>query len=383
METSVYSASTVLNCFLLYLIKNYSTFGIKTYQILLYIDASLDLILGVIVLLSQPIALTCEGYFVMANNGFISGISPAMDGFLLTMFTFFLHSNILWVPVQFVYRYRLLCKDDINSRKSNLLIAGVSIGWSIWALIVLVAMCDVREEYQTIGRHILDLNGWPKRKDGKPALVVGSYITEWRMLTYLSLWVCTCTASIVIVIWCEKKISKHFKNLGSPMHSTTQRMHTEFHRALLAMAICPLITTTVPVYYFCTTFAFQLCPGWISALLTSATTSITLFNPLTTIICFRCYRQTALNLISCYRLKNLIGPKREHSTETNGLASVTLPALSLNPIRLTQIAPIPSNLPHDSEQNINEYETREPTSKNVQELRNTANTILREYRQTD
>ncbi|KAI1696884.1 serpentine type 7TM GPCR chemoreceptor str domain-containing protein [Ditylenchus destructor] len=80
-------------------------------------------------------------------------------------------------------------------------------------------------------------------------------------------------------------------------------MHSEFHRALLAMAITPLIAITIPVYYFCTVFAFQLCSGWISAYITSALSAITVINPLTTIICFRCYRRAALKSLTCDRLK--------------------------------------------------------------------------------
>ncbi|KAI1710237.1 beta-lactamase domain-containing protein [Ditylenchus destructor] len=66
-------------------------------------------------------------------------------------------------------------------------------------------------------------------------------------------------------------------------------------------AICPLITTTFPVFYFITTTGLSLCPGQISALMTIGLLSITLFNPLTTIACFRCYRQIAIRIVTCGR----------------------------------------------------------------------------------
>ncbi|KAI1699810.1 serpentine type 7TM GPCR chemoreceptor str domain-containing protein [Ditylenchus destructor] len=103
-------------------------------------------------------------------------------------------------------------------------------------------------------------------------------------------------------------IAKRFRELGTPTHVTIQKMHREFHRALLAMAICPLITSTGPIYYYSASFIFQLCPGKFSAIMSSAVSWITFFNPLTTILCFRCYRQTTLRFIACGSIKPTINP---------------------------------------------------------------------------
>ncbi|KAI1709769.1 serpentine type 7TM GPCR chemoreceptor srh domain-containing protein [Ditylenchus destructor] len=120
---------------------------------------------------------------------------------------------------------------------------------------------------------------------------------ERRMIAYVMLWTTTSAASIFIVIWCEKMIAKNFSQLGDVSHAT-KRMHSEFQRALLAMAICPLFTTSIPVFYFMTTIAFQLCPWRVSAIMTICLSSISLFNPLTTIICFRCYRRAAARFLT-------------------------------------------------------------------------------------
>ncbi|KAI1703678.1 serpentine type 7TM GPCR chemoreceptor str domain-containing protein [Ditylenchus destructor] len=177
VETIVNSLSILFNCYLLYLIRYYSTFEVKLYQYLLSIDAMLDLCLGVSAIMAQP--------------------------------------------------------------------------------------------------------------------------KEWRMIAYVILWTTTSCASIIIVIWCEKRIDKIFMPLGDFSHGNAQRMHKEFQRALLAMAICPLFTTSIPVFYFMATIAFQLCPGQISAMMTICLSSISLFNPLTTIICFRCFRQATIRFVSC------------------------------------------------------------------------------------
>ncbi|KAI1699161.1 serpentine type 7TM GPCR chemoreceptor str domain-containing protein [Ditylenchus destructor] len=320
METTVYSISTILNTYLLYLITYHSTFGVKLYKYLLTIDAALDLILGFIVLLSQPVAFACDGYYVMKLNGIVAGFSPGLDCFFLTAYTFFLHSNILWIPVQFFYRYLLLCRDNILSLKTNILIATFTTLYSLFCLLILVAMDEVREEYQTIGKHIIEKNDWPMHNGGRPTYVIGSYITEWRMLAYLTIWLITTSLSIGTVVWCEKHILKYFRELGNHTNVTTHRMHKEFHRALLAMAISPLIAITIPVYYFLTVFSFQLCSGWISAYITSALAAITVINPLTTIFCFRCYRRAALKSLTCDRLKTASSSVTAHTPSNSNIA---------------------------------------------------------------
>ncbi|KAI1691902.1 serpentine type 7TM GPCR chemoreceptor str domain-containing protein [Ditylenchus destructor] len=301
METTINVLSIIFNCFLLYLIKNYSTFGVKLYQYLLTIDAVLDLFLGIFTLLGQPIALTGDGYLVVHSNGFFAGRSAFWDSVFLFLFFFILHTNVLWIAVQFVYRYRLLCKHSARATLVNFMIIAITIGYSIIALADIIDYCQVREEYQSVAEYVMGLNNWPKPKEGSRRLYFVIYIKEWRMFRWLSLWTVTCCATIFVVILCEKKIAKNVRRHGNPTHSTTQRMHTEFHRALLAMAICPLITTTFPVFYFITTTGLSLCPGQISALMTIGLSSITLFNPLTTIACFRCYRQIAIRIVTCGR----------------------------------------------------------------------------------
>ncbi|KAI1692228.1 hypothetical protein DdX_21373 [Ditylenchus destructor] len=63
-----------------------------------------------------------------------------------------------------------------NSAKANVLIVTITVLYSIVALVVVLALCQVREEFQPTGQYILDLNGWPKHKDGEHSFVVGSHI---------------------------------------------------------------------------------------------------------------------------------------------------------------------------------------------------------------
>lgn len=58
VETVLSSLSILLNIALLCLIAHHSTFGVRTYQVLLAIDATLDLLVGAVTVVALPVGLT-------------------------------------------------------------------------------------------------------------------------------------------------------------------------------------------------------------------------------------------------------------------------------------------------------------------------------------
>ncbi|KAI1694391.1 serpentine type 7TM GPCR chemoreceptor str domain-containing protein [Ditylenchus destructor] len=313
IETVMNSLSIVFNCYLLYLIRYHSTFGEKLYKHLLTIDSALDLMLGVTTFVAQPMALTGNGQLLVITTGFLADRSRLFDTSITTLFVWILHTNVVWIAVQFLYRYRLLCKSS-KSFISNTLIVTVAVTHSAIAFVVFHFTFQARPEFQPMFHAVLDLNNWPNHSNN---YIAGGDIKDGLLVVFVVLSVVTCWSSIFIVIWCEKSIAKHFNELGEySTQSSTQKMHKEFQRALLAMAICPLVTTTLPVLYFMFTIAFRLNPGIISALMTICLSSITIFNPLTIIICFRCYRHATLRLFTFWSHKNSVGQTRNAVSAT-------------------------------------------------------------------
>ncbi|KAI1697277.1 serpentine type 7TM GPCR chemoreceptor str domain-containing protein [Ditylenchus destructor] len=200
------------------------------------------------------------------------------------------------------------------------------------AAIIIMFFLQPREEIQSVGDSVLYLNNWVKHKDGH--FYFGAYFTEWRLILCVLIWTLTCTASIGIVYWCEKKMVMYVKQLGKPTHGNTQRLHKEFHRALLAMAITPLLTTTVPVLYFVVVIALQLSPGRVAILTMSiGVTTITLFNPLTTIMFLRCYRQATIKMFTCGWRKNLVNRTVAWASNISSNAvAANKPALEIQPV---------------------------------------------------
>ncbi|KAH7712874.1 hypothetical protein AAVH_19784 [Aphelenchoides avenae] len=140
------------------------------------------------------------------------------------------------------------------------------------------------------------MNDWPFDAE-KPPKVFGAYLSDARLVAWEILWFISSGGGAIIVVTCELKIMNRLRSLGGGYHETTRQMHREFHRALMAMAICPLITSGIPIFFFIITICLALCPGPISAFMASGCSWITVFNPLTTIFFMRCYRDVVLTAV--------------------------------------------------------------------------------------
>ncbi|KAH7709308.1 7TM GPCR protein [Aphelenchoides avenae] len=325
--------SIIFNAFLLYLVRYHSSFGTPVYQVMLAVDASLDLILSVFVLFGQPICITGAGYKVFISDGFFAGWSYALDQWLIWMWVTVLHFNVMWIAIQFVYRYAFLCLRDKMEQARRIVwsVIVISIIWGIAGIYMCYKMSHQGEggTSQAQGIHALELNDWDLSH--KP-IVVGSHITHWVLKAWISMWTVSCLGSTAIVAIFELKIKKYFDAMGAASHTGTRKMHRDFHRALMAMAICPLITTSVPILYYMAAAYMELSPGPNQAFMTMAVSSITMFNPLTTIFFMRSYRQVILRPFMKKRQTDTF------ATRVTGLSTATsvLPPSSVAPSRGAQ-----------------------------------------------
>ncbi|KAH7701306.1 CRE-STR-2 protein [Aphelenchoides avenae] len=310
--------SVIFNVILLYLIKNHSAFGTPIYQVLLAIDATLDLLLAVVVFLGQPVCLTGGGFKVFMSNGFFAGWSDALDKFFICGFLTVLHYNVMWISIQFVCRYAFLCLQDRyeDAKRIVRIVVVLSVIWGVVGTYVCYIYSHPSADFQQWGEQVFQLNNW--ETGSKIPVVVGSHISGWLLPGWIAMWSVSCVGGSVVVIIFEMKIKRHFDSMGSNMsHNSTRKMHKDFHRALLAMAICPLFTTAVPIMYYMVAAYLELSPGTSQAFMTMGASSITMFNPLTTISFMRTYRQALLRPF----LKNKTRP--QDTTRVTGLSVAT------------------------------------------------------------
>ncbi|KAH7709032.1 hypothetical protein AAVH_23701 [Aphelenchoides avenae] len=260
----------------------------------LSLDASLDLTLAVIVFMGQPICVTGGGYKVFISNGFYAGHSYELDKFFIFAFLAVLHYNVMWISIQFVCRYAYLCLREraADAKCVVRIVAALSAVWAFVGTYMCYTYSHPEPGFQEKGLYALRLNKWDIA--GHIPVVVGSHNSEWRLPAWIAMWSVSCVGGAIVVAVSETKIRRHFASIGNVSHNNTRRMHKDFHRALLAMAICPLFSTAVPIMYFLVAAYMEWSHGFSQAFLTMAGSSITMFNPLTTICFMRAYRKAVL-----------------------------------------------------------------------------------------
>ncbi|KAH7671529.1 hypothetical protein AAVH_42671, partial [Aphelenchoides avenae] len=236
-ESVVNSLSILFNLVLLYLIAFHSNFGTPVYQIMLAIDASLDLLLSIVVLIGQPICFTGGGHQVYISNGFFAGWNYTFDKFMIMMFNFTVLLNVMWIVIQFVYRYSFLClqgsERKAERRRIYYILVAVCVLW-VTTGASLIYVYNGKEQ----NREALELNHWDI---ARLPVVVGAHITNWRMKAWIAFWGVSCTTSMIVVGIFEMKIKRHFDTLEI-VHENTRKIQKDFHRALLAMACFTLKT---------------------------------------------------------------------------------------------------------------------------------------------
>ncbi|KAH7714378.1 hypothetical protein AAVH_18262 [Aphelenchoides avenae] len=98
----------------------------------------------------------------------------------------------------------------------------------------------------------------------------------------------------IAIVYCELKVMQKLKTAAEMMRPATRRMHDETNKALIALAVAPLILSCLPIGFFLFTIVARINPGPIMAVITSQLSWIAIANPITTTFFVRPYRHAVL-----------------------------------------------------------------------------------------
>lgn len=107
-------------------------------------------------------------------------------------------------------------------------------------------------------------------------------------------------------------VVKALKQYGSLMCERTRRMHAEFKRALVGLAVSPLVAVILPVTCNIATLSLRLNGGILTAYTTTFCSSIVFLNPLITVAVVRAYRTAVqqyarilFNILLCHKANSV------------------------------------------------------------------------------
>ncbi|KAH7722480.1 hypothetical protein AAVH_10006 [Aphelenchoides avenae] len=183
----------------------------------------------------------------------------------MVAFCSMLHVNIVLLAIQFVWRNNLICGRDRQRAPTGPKSSHIS------DRVVLLPV----------------VHG---------DLVLGVLKTRLHHAFYLL----SGALSYVVIITCQIRVIRFMRSMGVPTHCATRRAHTEINRALVALAVTPLLGI-IPTGIMISTAALGINNGPISAYMSIGMTIITLVNPLVAILFIRPYRNGFLRLLHIRR----------------------------------------------------------------------------------
>ncbi|KAH7709093.1 cathepsin B-like cysteine proteinase [Aphelenchoides avenae] len=264
-----------------------------------------DILLGTAVLFSQPIIFfAADGELLTISNGFFANRSAFVDHMSIALYCMFSHINVVCIVLQFIMRYHLVCKAARrNSMWKYVAFAIVwctvqaSIAW--WML-----ASDQSEETRDEAVRYLDELGWKYAPDARPYPTLSRLVPT---IIHHGFYFVSCGGGYAVIIWCEYRMFKFLRSHGEAIIPSTRRLHAQVSRALISLAITPLVTLMGPILII---IGFNIAhkpavPSFYPAL-TTMTSAIALINPITTMYFVRTYRMALVDLFKCGRKP--IGP---------------------------------------------------------------------------
>ncbi|KAH7716495.1 Protein STR-14 [Aphelenchoides avenae] len=271
----------------------------KAYKRILLMTCCVDIWLAAIVFFVQPVHLVGSGNMILVSNGFFAGRSPTMDHVGLAIYCASLHSSIVCVVAQFFMRYRSMC--HATDPKTPALIAQFV---AIAALYCVTQATDATftfafghsvEMRQTALSIIRQNYKWEFEAGREPYPTLSHY-TEAKTLIHHVFYTISCTGGYTLVIWCQSRIAAYLSRHGESFNPATRKTHQGVNRALVALAITPLISLMGPTFAYIAQVMLDFnapCMSYVSSFMSM----ITLVNPLTTMYFVPAYRKAVLRMV--------------------------------------------------------------------------------------
>uniref|UniRef100_A0A915EI62 G protein-coupled receptor n=1 Tax=Ditylenchus dipsaci TaxID=166011 RepID=A0A915EI62_9BILA len=280
-----------------------------------------DSVLALICFVVRPALLSGRGYLICVSNGFFANQNRMFDLFGLSIYCAALHSSMVCIAAQFVYRYRFTCYDKDPKNPSFV--------WQTALFIVTYCITqatdaawmfalDIGDDHRQEGLEIMTkIYGWQYDNSSLPYPTM-SHKAEIKSFVHNSFYMLSSAGGYTIIIYCQSKIIAYMGQFGSSSRASTRKMHEEFNRTLMALAITPLILLMGPEFLHALTIMLET-ESPLSAMLTLSTTLIAVVNPLTTMYLVKTYRRTIQRFLGscCFGIGNRIAGEQGFVTATS------------------------------------------------------------------
>ncbi|KAH7706209.1 7TM GPCR protein [Aphelenchoides avenae] len=269
------------------------------YRWMFQITCVCDIVLSVSLLSWQFVAVWDDAILVIFSNSFFAPESSTASFWILVIGCHMLFLNMMFLPVPFVYRYIQLHSARGVSFVAKCALVMLPLVLSIVGLSSSINLYSHNDVYYNQGLRILANSGL-NVVSGHVSTVnfIALPIASMKLLVDLLLFMLNAACGYSLVIFCEYRMLCKLRSMDQSSYASTRRMQADISRALVALAVSPLLSAVIPVVSIATCILLHLNVGYTSAVIPFAVTAITIVNPITTCYFVLPYRRAISSVFS-------------------------------------------------------------------------------------
>lgn len=127
------------------------------------------------------------------------------------------------------------------------------------------------------------------------------------MLPHIVLVSAVSTAGYSVILWSEVCVLRKLRMSSTFMNASTYRLQNDLHNALIALAICPVVSSLLPVSSFLVAIIFEINLSAVSPFLLIFVSFITVLNPITTCYFVKSFRNSLMRIVLCGKIPKHLG----------------------------------------------------------------------------
>ncbi|CAD5219485.1 unnamed protein product [Bursaphelenchus xylophilus] len=284
--------SIVLNLTLMRLALTENGSFLKFYRKLIVLNASSELLAKLLMALSQPMFQFADGVNIFIATGPLRHLPINYHYHLLLLYAMGVGIGFLTIPLDFLYRYYVVCLErNVESHQVLLwvLIAYVLAAWdAVFMTLGFVHLSPKAIDYKP-SFAFLNESMW--RENGRRMTFIVGTIENPYSLTFVisaSLYV---TAEYISIFILSHRIMKKLAERRHLMSAKTLEMQRGMNKMLLSQALVPLFTGLFPILGMTSTLLLRLSDHRIGIVVSSMMAWLPSASPICTIWFIGSFRQ--------------------------------------------------------------------------------------------
>ncbi|KAH7706207.1 7TM GPCR protein, partial [Aphelenchoides avenae] len=306
IETIYHVIAIALNAVLLMVIQKFTPGRMADYRWMFQVTCVSDIVLSVSFLPWQFVPVWNDEILVIFPNSFFAPVSSFISFWILVIGSHMLFLNMMFLPVPFVYRYMQLRSARGVTFVAKCTLVVVPLVLSIVGLVSSYNVHSHNDEYHNKGLRVLADSGLGLVNDNISTMnFVALPIISVKLFVDLFVFVLNSATGYSVIIFCEYRMLRKLRSMDNSAYASTRRMQADISRALVALAVSPLLSAVIPVVGAATCIFLHLNVGYTSAVMPFAVTAVTVVNPLTTCYFVLPYRRAVASVYSGTKVSDI------------------------------------------------------------------------------